>query len=481
MLTTHRLRRALAGAAAVVVIAGWLGLLGVQADGWARPVQHIAVPEGGRLVQSTSIVPFQQPAPVGPAETPIRTDVDTVITLKGDMVTGKVIDISAEGTLRLTGPQFEGDVRLLASAIDRVTFKRNKLEAGTDEVALTNGDRIVCTITAIGPDAVTVKTKWMGELTVARSAVRAIGLAGARVSLVRLDVASRRMDPWKVKQGTWTMPDDALTHSAGRGSWDTIYAPLEQAEPVTAEAIVEGLDGNYVSCAVVLFAENHSHEWGGNGVFAYLESSRVYLYDTTGNSNNTIWNHNLGQSLKRVRLRFAYDPGAGKVWLWVNGKAYGEHKVPNPTKQGKFVMFRTNRPVKITTLRVLPGVVLPSGQSIASGGGGEKEDADVVHFANGDRLEAQSVSLEGDAAKLVTKYGELSVKRKSIGRIAFRTRGREEPRKHKTDVTVSTYEGRLTLQFEQLTAEQLTGHAPHVGRVTVQRAALRSVRFNVYR
>jgi len=400
---------------------------------------------------------------------------DMVTTLHGDRVNCQVIDIGADGVLRFTAPQFEGETRIVASQLDRVALRPTKREEGGDEVALTNGDRLVGRIVSITPDAVVVESEAMGMQKVARRVVRAISFAGGQSTLIDDNFSTGRMEPWKPHQGSWSVKDGALIYR-GSGSSRYICAPLEQKEAVTMTATVERLDGQSVYCYLILFSENDANNWSRNCLYARFRSSdfRVYVY--RNGSSNRIISTGYGRSITKGTVRMAYDPDTGKAKLWLDSALLGEYSVPNKPTSGNYVLFGSQYSVKVTDLKVLRGIVPPSGADSEG-----EEETDLIRFVQKDRLSASSVAMAGDAVTLATAHGKLNVPRERIEQIVFRTKGQETPKRQKGDVRVHTAQSRLTVQFDKLDADHVIGRSDYLGDVKVLRSAVRSVQFNIYR
>lgn len=124
---------------------------------------------------------------------------------------------------------------MLVSALDRVALVCAHQESGDDEVALTNGDRIVGELLAIMPKLVILESGATGPLKISRKVVRSVAFSRGRSVLIKSSFEQDRMDPWiPVLDGgdNWMMSDGSLVcHSSG--SRQRIYAELDQEEAVT--------------------------------------------------------------------------------------------------------------------------------------------------------------------------------------------------------------------------------------------------------
>ena len=432
---------------------------------------------GGSLRESSIFVPEPKRETLDETtEEAGEAKTDVVITHQGDRIKGKVIDIDADGRLRLSGPQFDGEVCVLAASLDRVVLLCKDKGTGRDVALLTNGDRIVGEITAITPEAVIIESSATGAMKVSRRMVRSVTFSKGKAALLDSSFDMGELSPWKIARGNWSVSDGQLVCNS-TGSYESVYAAVEQDEPITVEVKVESLSGNSLNCDLVLFADNPQNNYGGNSVYAMFQGSYYYLYYGRNGGNYHVTSRQIGQTMQSGLLGLSYDPKTGKVNIWLNSNQLGEYVMPNRPQKGQYVMFTSRQPCKVSYIRVLRGVVSPSEQA----GGKAEDDRDVVEFANEDRVSTTSVSLADGVFAGEAAIGPLRCEVQNVRRILFRTKGQEKPRMRKGDALVRAGESRLTLQFEKLTDEYLIGNSDYLGQVKVLRGAVREIRFNLYR
>ena len=400
---------------------------------------------------------------------------DTVTTVRGDRIVGRVLTIEAGGKLRLSAPHFEGEVAILASALDRVDLIPKERSKGDDEVTLSNGDRIVGEVAAITPEAIVIESKATGPVKVARTIVESILFSRATVVSLESNFEQGKMDPWTARGDGWTVSDGAL-QCFSQGNCVTVLAKFDQKDAVTMEAHVQSTMGRYVNCELVLFADRDEGQYGQNSLVARFYSSQFYLMITQNGNCNSIVNRSLGNVLTDAVIRLAYDPGAGKAHAWINTTDLGEFAVPQKLPEGHFVMFNARYPCRVQRLRVMQGIVGP-----ASTEKEDKTDGHVVRFANRDRVAAAGLALADGKLTLKTAFGDLAAQVDKVHSISFNPKGLEKPRRRKDDVWVDTADSRFTLQFERLTDEALLGKSSSLGEVKVRRDCLKSIRFNIYK
>lgn len=407
---------------------------------------------------------------------------DTVTTIRGDRVVGKVLTIDAGGKLRLTAPHFEGEVVVFTSALDRVEFiPTQKAEAGPseatsgDEVALTNGDRIVGEVVRISPESVIVESRATGPLKISRKIVQSISFAQGRTMLLESHFAAGRMAPWTARGGGWSVAGGALVCNS-HGSRQTVFAKFDQTEAVTMEVKVEATGGRYVNCELIVFADRTDGSYGHNSIVARFYSSQVYLMYARNGGTNSVTSRSMGSTLRKGVVRVAYDPATSKARVWVDSRDLGEYAIPHKLTTGKFVMFNSRYPCRVSYIRVMRGIVPPSSAE-------HKADSKthIIRFANKDRVAAEEVRLADGKLLLKTSFGEIASQVGKVQNIVFRSEGLEKPRRNKGDVYIETSDSRFTAQFEQLTSEYLIATSAYLGQVKVRRASLKRIRFNVYK
>ncbi|MFP4057109.1 MAG: hypothetical protein ACLF0G_09600 [Candidatus Brocadiia bacterium] len=447
----------------------------------ARLVGPVAEGEVRNRLQARGGREIFVPQPKGSGETlddsgsqDISRTADTVTTVRGDRLTGTVLGIDPQaGLLRLAAAHYEGEARVRVEALDRVSLlAKDRTPSGRDEVLLTNGDRMIGELAAITPQAVIVEWGPTGPVKVARRVVRAVRLGCGQSVLINSRFAEGALEPWTKRQGTWRFGDDGLHCSS---SHNALVARLDQDQAVTFEARVQS-GRSTLRCDMVLFADTNDNPWGHNSVVVRFESSRCYFYQVHNRSTNSIHKHNLGRSIKAGTLRFAYDPETGKAVAWLDSARVAECAVPRKPAKGQYVMFITRYAATVKSLRVLRGVVEPSGVS-----GEAAQKTDTVMFVNGDTVAAEQVALADGQFALKTGYGELASPIQKVETIVFRQEGSEEPRRRKGDVRVRAGQSRLTVQLGALDEGALVGESDYLGEVKIRRDAVQSIRFNIYR
>jgi hypothetical protein len=405
-----------------------------------------------------------------------RAQGDVVTTIRGDRIVGKVLTIESGGKLRLTAPHFEGEVVVLANAIDRIELSPKEKAKGDDQVALSNGDRVVGELAAITPDAVVLESKATGPLKIARGIVQGIQFSRVATTFLESAFDQGKIEPFSTRGGGWSVANGAL-QCMTQGNCQSVFAKFDQKEAVTMEVKVAATLNRYLHCELILFADNTEGEYGTNSIIGRFYASQFYLMWCQQGGCNSVTNRNLGNMIAEATLRLAYDPATGKVRAWVDSNDLGEYNVPFRPPDGRFVIFNARYPCRVSYIRVMQGIVGPT----ASDKQQEESDAHTIRFANKDRVTATDLTLAEGKLTLKTGFGDIASQIAKVQSISFRTKGVEKPRRRKGDILVETTDSRFTLQFDRLTEEHLIGNSCAFGDVKVRRDCIKAIRFNIYK
>ncbi len=430
---------------------------------------------GVPILDPVTGMPLLKAQLAGPApRAPEPQTCDAVLTKRADRLLGRVVGI-ADGRVRLAGPQFAGEVKVLLSDVDQVTLAPGNVPDGRDAVALANGDVIAGEVTGITADTVMVASDAAGPLAIARAAVSAVSFGRPGGSLADCDFGRGAMGPWRIVSGKWQVQDGFLVGANGSGSQCMLGAPLDQAGPVTMEATWEPLEGLPVCLIMVMFSETTTDLLGVNSVYANVFNDLANVGWCRDRGSNTIGNDRRGPLPRGQNvMRFSFDPASKKARIWLNGNLAAEADVPQGPASGKQVMVGAPYGCRIKSVSVTGGA--PAGPAVPPAGA----DADRVVFANGDQVSARSVALANGTLAVATDFGELNSPVAKVASVAFRVAVQPGPRPRTGEVLVQTRTGRLTLRLESLGDAGLVGASDCLGRVTVKRQAIRAIKFNVF-
>ena len=394
---------------------------------------------------------------------------DVVRTCQGDVLRGTVKSIEADGNLRLAGGQYKGDVVVSVASLSRIAFNGGSEEKGTDELIMTNGDRLLGTVRAITDGEVVMESEAVGSVKVPRKVAAFLSIGRGKTMLAGDFTSSGSIEPWKAV-GKWAFSAGGL--ASARGSDCSLAAKLEQKEAVTFIANVAGDADEGPECTLALHVRDAS-SYGSGSIYATVGDGMYQICTATDDDGTTsVANGPLETQDDQWTLRFAYDPAARKTALWLNGtqlcEAAASAKLPN----GQYVMLVPIGRCTVTSVRVMRGIVSPS-----EAGRIGQDELDVIDLSNRDRISASAITMADGAFSVKTPFGELKLQADSVSSIVFRKMGREEPVQSKNTVRVSAGGSTLTLQLRELTADHLTGASQCCGSVKLRRAKLTAIWF----
>jgi hypothetical protein len=408
-----------------------------------------------------------------------------VTTTLGDRLKGTVVSIGPDGKLHLIGPEFESEAVIRGGAIENVVLRGGEKETGAHQVVLTNGDAVVGTLAAISPEGVVIDTPAAGRLKIPLKVVRGVamrreagGLFQSEDVLLGSDFTTGRAEPWTMHAPQmWTFADGALIGRSPGGTW--LYARLEQKEAITLVAKVQAIDGKPFWFDVGLFGDKSDDI--GNQVNSSFRSGEAEFREFVGGSPRTLAIRKTQQPFNGGVVRLAYDPATGKSRMWMGDADMGEQAMPVKLASGQYVAFDTGAAVRVEYVRVLRGIVPPSGFDIGLADGPADEGLSV-RFKNGDAVSAAGIALADGQVALATAHGDIKCPLESVASIVFAAKGKEEPARGKGDVQVRTVGGCLTLQLDRLTADELVGRSDaYGGAVKLRRGHVQEIRFNLDR
>lgn len=136
-----------------------------------------------------------EPAGANPAAIVAAPDqADVVTTIGGGRLVGTVLAMESDGRLRLKGPSFKGEVVVAADSVASVTLRPAAASAGTTEVTLSGGDRLLGSLAAVTPEVVILDGP-AGRLQIPRRQVRTVNLVPVADVLLTSDFNSGKLGP----------------------------------------------------------------------------------------------------------------------------------------------------------------------------------------------------------------------------------------------------------------------------------------------
>ena len=413
---------------------------------------------------------------------------DTVSTLQGDRFTGAVLGIGADGWLHMNGPQFGGDVTLATSVVTHVEFSPARDEKPGPRVILNNGDFVLGQVQSITPEQTVIVNPEIGTLTAPTAAISEILMDTASADYVDTGFEWGTLEPWTAVQGNWTLSDGKATCSAGpQGEpvLGVLSVPLEQKGPVTFYADVElPQAGAWIDCELFVFSDRPDLQNLHSGVFFHLkgnDSGCAVVTPEAGVQNLGSWGTG-SQLVNKARIQFQvqYDPKEGMIQPWLSDTpalgdtAAGQYRFTAGPKTGRYVLFVTNTPLAVRHLRAEPGFIPPRKLLTPA------PDSAQVMLLNGDSISAKAVTFADGKFTVTTDFGNIEPELKRVQLVRFPRRAAAPaaaPSAPPADATVQTTEGCFTLRSCVLANDKFTGQSDLLGAVTLQRDAIRSIRF----
>jgi hypothetical protein len=429
------------------------------------------------------------PAQVAARSLAVDPGRDRVTTLPGDRFTGKVLGLGEDGWLHIRCPEFLNEVRVRASAVDRVELALASPPGTGARIALANGDFILGEVRSIGPEQTVVASDALGELTLPTPSLSEVRLNAAARSFLDTPFDAGDMEPWMPVRGKWEFGKGRLVSPGDALNGDAIAAILPQDGPITFEVDVEAAEEASLDCEVVLFASQTV--WTGDRISVNGQPARprprsgvTVAFRGNGLGNVAVWNGSpsgrrdssqplrfVSQAARSLQLRCSYDPKEGAVRAWQGEQAQGPISVRNAPKEGRYVVFIGFSPVAIRRLRVWPGIVAPGSESEPAAGSVR------VALMDGSVLTAQGLTLADGRFSLQTGQGEVQPEPGGVAAIEFGGLNGRPSAAEAAAVRVGTSEGRFTLRSCVLSADRLIGQSEILGALSIPRDRVRSIQF----
>ena len=284
---------------------------------------------------------------------------DRVTTVPGDRFTGTVLGLGDDGWLHMRCPEFPNEVRVRASALDRIELTTAGPPGTGDRIALANGDYVLGEVRTIGPDQTVVASEALGELTLPTPRLSEVRFSAAAQPFLDTPFDAGGMGSWMAVRGKWNFEGAQLASPGDATDGSIIAAILPQDGPVTFEADVQASEDAPLDCEMILFASETG--WMGErppAVFgpAAAPSQRsgvMFAFRSSGSDSVGVskgapaarrdWAQALPfsqQRVRSVRLRCSYDPKDGTIRAWQDDQAQGPITSGRPgPKDGRYVVF----------------------------------------------------------------------------------------------------------------------------------------------
>jgi hypothetical protein len=425
------------------------------------------------------IIPIATGSSAGSAPVPLDAKTAVVATAGGGRLAGTVVSMDSGGSLRLTGPQFQGEVSVKASAVTALTLQSAVEPLGTDEVVLVTGDRLLGVLKAVSADELLFETHSASPLKIPLKAVRAVNRAASSDLLADSSFMFGKLDPWKAAASSaalWGFDGGVLVSRAAMGQQAILYAKIDLKESLTFEARIEATGSPMVAQLSLCDANPENGPLNGTYVFGSVQNSpgviSFNIGDTHGSSGTGMGAQGIDTS-KNI-LRLTYDPASGQFTFQYGTQQPMQRVAQQRVGQGACAVLAVTGPARVEYVRVQRGIT--SGAAKDDPGDGPPEGI-LVEFINKDRVTATAIALADGQATLQTAVGEIKCEAKSVARLLFGKKDRTTVMVHEKAGQAFGAFGRLTLDLDRLTADELIGRSPVLGEVHLRRAALRNLSF----
>jgi hypothetical protein len=431
------------------------------------------------------------PSPAAPAGPDLRGEINT---RNESRMFGDILGID-KGVLRLTGPAFEGEVRLPLSAVDSIELRGYGADLAECMVELVNDDRLLGKLVSITSERVVLDSSAAGRLTMPVLSVRAIRMAGGVDTVLKTDFASRLSKPWKAVGGPWIVKDGAI-ECRTTGEKNYLVAELDAQSPLTFTVSVQSLDDKPMECDLVLFSDTDEKFMLSPGNRAAVLSARSGRINTRivqpnhGNGSGGV----PGSGLRKATLTLAFDPVRNRYQAWVDGEPVHDEGRDETFEVGRKIIFNTSRPVRIDSMTVARGMPLGMRDFDPTQAWVDRRykppppvetGPAIVRFINGDHVEIRGVTAVDGKLSLTTANGPLVSQLSKVDfiRPAAVVAGPLPPKTAEArplkdgEAIVVTNAGRMRLLIEGLTADTLTARSEHCGEVKIRRRSIHKIRF----
>ncbi|MDK1032377.1 MAG: hypothetical protein QGD94_10250, partial [Planctomycetia bacterium] len=283
---------------------------------------------------------------------------DCVFLDSGDRVSGKILEITPGGVVRMANPHFARPLKVRLSETRRIIFAaKGAVADGPDSVVFADGSRMRGDVREISAEAVMLRTRAMGALKIDRSSVARIDFRDAKKIVLESDFGNGVSDRWTVRSGTWQVRDGKFRCISGDGR---VTAALKQQGPFLYEWSVDNLHNAY-SGGLIIFAKDATSTFGGDAILINPRSNHVRILSVRDNAMRQIASKSFTRRLLRANFRVAYDPASGRLRLWANGADLGTYTVNPPVKSGEFVFLYSAGVSGYQKLRITAGATGISG------------------------------------------------------------------------------------------------------------------------
>jgi len=418
-------------------------------------------PYGCRLRIPRAAVARITPIPSGPS----KVESNATVELTDGAVLPCTLGRIANDHVGIRTPWIDGEAALNRAAVVSVTLRAaSPTEPGRDTIMLTDGSRIVGTLTGIGADAVAFNADVAGKLSIPRKHVRTV----ARDLIGAVDFRTPQMGKWVINAGKWERKKDGL-HSTFFVTPMLLSRPLKQNGPITID-----VTGIQPPGTVTLFAKAASMSPRAAGgislryypVFSYWGvggAKERQIAPSTGGSYPSKWH---GTSTT------AYDPATGELSVWGDGKFVGRVKAGNGPRAGKYILLNpeTISPITYESVYIWKGIA-PNGTLTYL----DKVEGDAVVAMDGNHTTGADLRMTDGTVTMTSADKQHKATWEEVRAIGLAKSARTKIERKPEHALVIFDRSEIILRIESLTDKHLTGTVPAGGSVRIPRAQIKSI------
>jgi hypothetical protein len=455
--------------------------------GLSVPVGFAGLPIGGEVVNSnkTTIV---VPPPTGSGttsgnsgQTASPTTPDILKFRNADLLRGSLLSASPSEGLRWNHPQVKTPISFGLEGLFEIQLgNATKPRPGNRAlVLLTNGDSLTGELTGLTSDTLTLQTWYAGTVTIKRPMVA--GLRPNTGSSASLYSGPSNLAEWeRPNRGNsgWQFRNGALICSGGGGN--PIGRDLKLPDMVNIECDLawQGYPGFYM----LFYVDNFDNYYGSDCYALQISGTTVYLQRSRRGSgmNNIESNVNVNDLQRRGKAHMALkvDKKKRTIALFLDDKLIKQW-TDDAEFEGKGTglgFVAQGQPLRISNL-----VVTEWDGRLDIDSGGKSADEDFLRLLNGDKLSGKLGTIAGGQVALTTSFATMQIPLERIVEVLMGTKNSAKARRQTNDMLGFFADGgRVTLALETLDGQQWAGTSENCGRLTVQRAALQKLQFNIY-
>lgn len=354
-----------------------------------------------------------------PAKQPVDRVVrdDTIELVNGDLLTGKIADIS-QGVVRFDGQMIAGASSVPLRNIRRIFFPKPEGEGSkpeADQLIFPNGDRLSINIKSMDDKIIEGTTLTGDPLRLEKGKVSGLFFKKVPMKILEEHFDSDESGFTPVK-GEWAVEEGQFVQKNKSSSSYRASALLRQQGRYNYKWTVDTSRSDVTG--FYFFARDGTSVHGGNSYYLTLNGTKsVYLYKCQNNNQHYYASYTLSKGVEHVNFELEYDPGTGLIAIKINGEEAMRWKDTEPIQKGKYIILHANGRAAFDNV-----IVSHIGDSFLPSLAAASPDEDVILFVNGDILSGSVVSVDGENVAIEDEYDPegIVISKTKISSLRFR-------------------------------------------------------------